>query len=263
MRWPGGTGWAATSALNRRLAGCLLGAAASVAAALLLPGLFPQDAGFAQLCVLLALQEILLVGLPALLVMLRSPASTRALKGLWGKPTAYQSGLAMLAAVSFTLVSVLLTVLFLSLLQSFGVPPPDGQFLVPQTAGQLLIASLCATFIPAIAEELLFRGLVQDAVTARFSPAAGLWASALLFALLHRSLLAFPQMLAIGLVLGRLRQRSGSLMLPIIFHAFYNFAVLVLNFTRAVPTLSMMLLCIAVLTLSFRVLMKEDKVIES
>jgi membrane protease YdiL (CAAX protease family) len=249
--------------LSRRLIGCLLGAIASIAVALLLPGLFPEGAGFVQLCVLLALQEILLIGLPALLVMLRSPASSRALKGLWGRPTAYQSGLAMLAAVSFTLVSVLITVLFLSLLQSFGVPPPEGQFLVPETAEQLLMASLSATFIPAIAEELLFRGLVQGGIAARLSPAAGLWASALLFALLHRSLLAFPQMLAIGLVLGRLKQRSGSLMLPIIFHAVYNFAVLVLNFSRAVPSLGMMLLCIAAFTVSYRLLMKEDKLVES
>lgn len=249
--------------MSKRLIASWLGAAGSAAAALLLPGLFPGDAGFLQLCLLLAMQEILLIGLPALLLMRRSPASARAFEGIWGRPSAYESGLAMLAAVAFTLVSVLITVMFLALLESLGVPPPEGQTLLPRTGMQLLAAALCAALIPAASEELLFRGLIQGGLAARFSRRIGLWGSALLFALMHRSLLAFPQMLAIGLVLGSLRARSGSLMLPIIFHAFYNFVVLVLNFSRTVPSLGMMLVCIAVFTAAFRLLIKEEKPIES
>ncbi|MDD4081133.1 MAG: CPBP family intramembrane metalloprotease [Eubacteriales bacterium] len=244
--------------MSRRRLLCLPGAAASVAAALLLPGLFPADAGFTQLCVLLALQEILLLGLPALLIMLSSPASTQALKGLWGRPTAWHSGLSMLAAVSFTLVSVLITVVFLALLQSFGISPPEGMALVPQSPGQLVAAALCATVIPAASEELLFRGLIQGILSARFSNKVAILVSAALFALLHRSVLAFPQILAIGLVLGILRARSGGLMLPIIFHAFYNFAVLVLNYSGAVPTLGMMLLCVGIFTVSFKLMAKQE-----
>ncbi len=76
-------------------------------------------------------------------------------------------------------------------------------------------------------------------------------------------MLAFPQILAIGLVLGVLRVRSGGLVLPIVFHAFYNFAVLVLNYTKAVPTLGMMLLCVGIFTVSFRLLNKQEVADES
>jgi membrane protease YdiL (CAAX protease family) len=252
------TGWAAISALNRRLIGSVLGAGVSVALALVLPAAFPEDAGFAQLCVLMALQETLLVGLPAFLLMLRSSSSTERLKSLWAKPSAYQGGLVMLMAVAFTLVSVLITVIFLMLLESFGIKPPEGMTLVPENAQQLLIAALCATLIPAVAEELLFRGVIQGGLSARFNPRIGIWASALLFALLHRSVLAFPQMLAIGMVLGGLRAFSGGLWLPIIFHAFYNFAVLALNYTRTAPSLGMMLFCVAVFIVAYRLLMKEE-----
>ena len=237
---------------------CLTGAGISVAAGLVLPALFPADAGFETLCVLLALQEILLIGLPALFIALRSPAAIRALKSLWARPTAFECGLTMLAAVAFTLVSVLITVMFLALLQSFGISPPLGGALVPGSVSQLAIAALCATLIPALAEELLFRGLVQGGLARRLSQGAAIWIGAVLFALLHRSLVAFPQILAIGLALGVLRARSGGLVLPVIFHAFYNFAVLALNFSGAVPSLGMMLLCIAVFTLSFRLLTKQE-----
>ena len=249
--------------MNSRRLRWLPGALASVGAGLLLPVLFPSDLGFAGLCVLLALQEILLLGLPALLAMRRSPASAQELQGLWGKPTAYQSGLGMLAAVSFTLVGVLITVVFVAALQSFGFGIPEGAALVPEGPGQLAAAILCVTLIPAAAEELLFRGLIQGALAKRFSGKAAVWVSAILFALLHRSVLAFPQILAIGLVLGVLRVRSGGLVLPIVFHAFYNFAVLVLNYTKAVPTLGMMLLCVGIFTVSFRLLNKQEVADES
>ena len=235
----------------------MLGAVTSVALALVVPALFSKDAGFAQLCLLMAIQETLLIGLPALLLMMRSPAAEAHLKTLWAKPDAYKGGLVMLMAVAFTLVSVLITVIFLSVLQSFGVKPPEGVALVPENWQQLLMAMLCATLLPAVAEELLFRGLIQGGLAARFKPTLAIWVSALLFAILHRSLLAFPQMLAIGLVLGSLRQHSGGLWLPIIFHTFYNAAVLILNYTRTVPSLGMMLVCTAVFTVSYRLLMKE------
>lgn len=256
------TGWAAASALNKRLIFCFAGAAASVTAALLLPGLMPRNAGFSRLCLLLMTQEVLLIGLPACFMMMYSPAAVQGLKALWGRPNAYQGGLAMLAAVSFTMVSILITVLFLGLLEALGISPPALETLVPETAQQLLAAALCATLIPAAAEELMFRGLFQGRLAARFSQRTGLWGSAVLFALLHRSLPAFPQMLAIGLVLGVLRIRSSGLVLPIIFHAFYNFSVLVLNFSRVVPSFGMIVLCSLVFAVSFRLLLREENSVE-
>lgn len=122
-----------------------------------------------------------------------------------------------------------------------------------------MIAVLCAAIIPAVSEELLFRGLVQGTIASRFSQGAGIWGSALLFALLHRSVIAFPQMLAIGLALGKLRALSGGLILPIVFHAFYNFSVLVLNYSGAVPGFEMMLLCVFVFVISYRLFVKEGE----
>ena len=249
--------------MNRRLLACLLGAGASVGAAFLLPMAFPGSPGFNLIVLITALQELLLIGIPALLIMMRSQASVATFQSLWARPSAYQNGLTMLMAVAFTVVSVLITVIFLMVLAVFGIRQPEWMALVPETPSQLLVAVLCLTIIPAVSEELLFRGLIQGSMAKRWSKTAGIWISALLFALMHRSVLAFPQMLVIGLILGILREHTGSLLLPILFHSFYNFSVLVLNFSRAEPSPGMMMICVMVFVVTFRLLMKGREPDES
>lgn len=92
------------------------------------------------------------------------------------------------------------------------------------TLGELALVSLSA----GVGEELLFRGLVQQAASARWGDVVGLAAASAVFGLAHpisRFYVVFAA--AIGAYLGWLWLASGNLLVPIVTHAVYDFAALV------------------------------------
>ena len=84
-----------------------------------------------------------------------------------------------------------------------------------------LLVSLA--LVPAVCEEILFRGFVQSGLV-RQSQAAwrGVVATALVFGVFHLDPWRFVMVAVLGLFLGWLRQSSGSLWPPILAHALNN-----------------------------------------
>ncbi len=206
---------------------------------------------------LAALQEILLMGLPAALILMRNRESSAQAKEMFQLPGAERTGLAMLSAVAFTMAGLLLTLITYLFLQQLGVTPGQPSALTPGSAGELLLAALCAAIIPAVCEELLFRGLIQGFLGRRIGVRGAVWATSILFALIHFTLLGFPVLLLIGLLLSRLMVSQKTILLPMVFHAMYNFSILVINFSGAVPGFGVMLICAAVFWLTTRFLFRE------
>jgi membrane protease YdiL (CAAX protease family) len=163
----------------------------------------------------------------------------------------------MLSAVSYTMAGLLITLITYLFLQQLGITPVQPATLNPENAGELALAALCAAVIPALCEELLFRGLVQGVIARRWGDRPAVWLTSLLFALMHFTLLGFPVLLVIGLLLSRLMLTGKTLLLTMIFHAMYNFSVLTINYSGAVPGFGVMLLCAAVFWLTSRFLFKE------
>ena len=80
---------------------------------------------------------------------------------------------------------------------------------------------------PAIFEELAFRGVVQGSLQAVIGPWQAVFASAVMFAILHLSIPSIPHLVIMGFVLAWLRLRSGSLYPGMIVHFLHNlFALL-------------------------------------
>ncbi len=216
-----------------------------------------DEPGFYLSNLLIALQEMLLLGVPAALILFRSAQSSAQAKALFRKPTALQTGMAMLTAVSYTMAGLLITLITYLFLQQIGIAPVQPPTLSPQSAGELAFAALCAAVIPALCEELLFRGLLQGAISRRWGDRAAVWLTSLFFALMHFTLLGFPVLLVIGLLLSRLMMTGKTLLLTMVFHAMYNFSVLSINYSGAVPGFGVMLLCAAVFWLTSRFLFRE------
>lgn len=91
--------------------------------------------------------------------------------------------------------------------------------------------SLPAAFIlwclvPAVTEEIGFRGLMQTFLLRALTPGKAIFVSSLLFAAAHLSVLSFPYLLLVGMLLGWLLQKTGSVYPGIIIHAAHNFAVI-------------------------------------
>ncbi len=110
-----------------------------------------------------------------------------------------------------------------------GVRPHDGPLLpaFPWWAALLLIS-----LQPGIFEELAFRGLIQTWLARTLGRRETLGATALLFATIHLNAVMFVHVSIMGLVLGLVRQRSGSLYPGMLLHACHNTLVLV---TAALP----------------------------
>jgi membrane protease YdiL (CAAX protease family) len=75
---------------------------------------------------------------------------------------------------------------------------------------------------PAVCEELLLRGIVLPALLPALGSAGSIVTSAALFAFIHWDLYRAAFTFTLGLALGVLRLRTGSLLAPILAHALVN-----------------------------------------
>lgn len=132
--------------------------------------------------------------------------------------------LCALAAVAALFLADSLGTLWLVLLEVLGA----RLSLAAPAMDNGLMALLLSALLPAVCEELMFRGMILSAWERRGSRRA-LVMSGLLFACLHGSVEGFPVHLALGLALGALVLGSGSLYAGMLFHLLYNGLSLVLS----------------------------------
>lgn len=92
----------------------------------------------------------------------------------------------------------------------------------------LLYMTLIVAVLPAIGEELMFRGIVQRLISQQFhSYHAGIWISAFLFSALHFQFFGFFPRLLLGAIFGYLLVYSGNIIYPMIGHFINNFTSLI------------------------------------
>ncbi|UFH57419.1 CPBP family intramembrane glutamic endopeptidase [Spirosoma sp. KNUC1025] len=92
-----------------------------------------------------------------------------------------------------------------------------------QNTGQLLMAMLVIAVIPAIGEEVLFRGILQRNFSYWAGNAhVGIWLSAALFSAIHVQFLGFFPRMLLGALFGYLYFWSGNLWVPILAHFVNN-----------------------------------------
>jgi membrane protease YdiL (CAAX protease family) len=113
-------------------------------------------------------------------------------------------------------------------LLAFLLAPPAGA-LADASPGQLLVASAILIVFTALAEEVIFRGLLQDALAAIFGR-AGILGSSLLFASVYLKAgpTAYVALIAlVGLAFAWLVERTGSLLGVVIAHGLLNIGLLI------------------------------------
>ncbi len=103
---------------------------------------------------------------------------------------------------------------------------------IPSDAPASLILVLLAVVVAPVAEELLFRGWIYTGLRHRLGVWPALILSSAIFALAHYddTHIYALAVLPVGLALGGMRERAGSVKAPIVFHAFYNLTAVVLAF---------------------------------
>lgn len=95
--------------------------------------------------------------------------------------------------------------------------------LVMDTPGELLLNLLVIAVLPAIGEELVFRGILQQQLQRILRhPVAAIWTTAVLFSAIHLQFEGFLPRVVLGAALGYLFYWTRSLWAPILAHFFTN-----------------------------------------
>ncbi len=94
----------------------------------------------------------------------------------------------------------------------------------------LLFNLLVIALIPAIGEELTFRGVLQQALTRRCNVHVAVFLSAFIFSFIHFQFYGFLPRMFLGLLLGYLFYYSGSLWTSILMHFVNNGAAVVVAY---------------------------------
>ncbi len=108
-------------------------------------------------------------------------------------------------------------------------------FDAPDVLGEMLenipieVRILMICILPAIVEEIGFRGLIQHWLQPAIGPWKAILMTSVLFSLIHFSLLSAPYLFLVGVYLGWLRWKSGSLYPCIIVHFLHNLAVVLID----------------------------------
>jgi len=91
------------------------------------------------------------------------------------------------------------------------------------SSGRLLAGLLAIAVVPAVAEELVFRGVLQPNLQRWFnSRHVGIWLTAATFSAIHVQFFGFVPRFLLGLVLGYLYEWSGNILVPMAAHFTQN-----------------------------------------
>jgi membrane protease YdiL (CAAX protease family) len=87
---------------------------------------------------------------------------------------------------------------------------------------RFLVGVVVVALVPAISEELVFRGVIQKNLVRWFSPHVGVWLGAAIFSAIHFQFFGFVPRFVLGLVLGYLYLWSGNIVVSMVAHFTQN-----------------------------------------
>ena len=132
---------------------------------------------------------------------------------------------------------------------STSLPLPLDNF------GWLILNIILLAGVPAILEELIFRGVILNGYK-KLGAVPAMVITSLLFALIHGSVQQFVFPLLFGLILSFAALKTGSVLAPIIIHFVNNALVVILNYVNfsfeiAIPTWALLLIGLATTAAAF------------
>jgi len=108
-----------------------------------------------------------------------------------------------------------------------------------RTFWSMMLNLATIAILPAIGEELIFRGVFQKILGRLFrSDHIAIWVTAIIFSTIHFQFYGFIPRLILGLVFGYLFLWSGTLWLPVIAHFVNNAFPVILAYIQGVETMS-------------------------
>ena len=208
---------------------------------------------FAFLRYLLIIQDISLLIIPSIIILwLMKPESAARLPGL-RIPQLKEVGLVIILTfcifpvTSFTgqINSAMHLPGWLSGVEHWMIEKEDkadnliDMLIMSNTFWVMMLNLLTIALIPAISEELIFRGVFQKIFNNLFkSGHIAIWFTAFIFSTIHFQFFGFMPRFILGLVFGYLFFWSGTLWLPVISHFINNAFPVILTYTNSMEKLN-------------------------
>lgn len=184
-----------------------------------------------QLLIANLLYYLPFIALPVFLSVKRVPGMWEALRP---NPISLPSTLliSILAIIGVFFVNDI-TILWAIPLQKLGLNPLAAASLpAAQNAQELVLSVVSIAIIPAVCEEMLFRGMVFPAFEGEGTKRA-MRITTLLFMLIHGSLAGMPTQMILGMVLAMLAFWTDSIYAGIIYHTVHNASAVVLDYIQS------------------------------
>lgn len=147
----------------------------------------------------------------------------------------------VLAVVLIGVTSVFLISPMISLIDygfsCLGYNPANDLPYVMDNAWRLIIGIVSMAILPAICEELLFRGLIFKGLQEKFNPHVAIVLSAAMFTLLHGSLQQTVYQFILGMLLGYAMHYGKSIVYPMLLHFVNNLVVVINSFIYTIKGL--------------------------
>jgi len=140
----------------------------------------------------------------------------------------YNPVLTVVSALGVISAAGFVTDLLFYILKYFGIEPAGKSAVLPDNLIDIIFYFLHMTILPALCEEILFRGLALDAFLDEKSDHGHIDArnaiimSSLLFAAMHCDFRKFLYAFCAGLIIGYYVYKSGSVFIGVIIHAVNN-----------------------------------------
>ena len=127
-----------------------------------------------------------------------------------------------------SVIGLFITSILLTIFQSTGLGYDVQMPPVPQTDIGIVMYLITVSVLPAIFEEILCRGYILQSLR-RFGDWFAVLISALVFALFHANFAQLPNAFIMGITVGFIAVRTGSLIPGMILHFVNNFVVSMLD----------------------------------
>ncbi|MDR2840967.1 MAG: CPBP family intramembrane metalloprotease, partial [Paludibacter sp.] len=103
-------------------------------------------------------------------------------------------------------------------------------FLEVKNIDALLLNLLIIALLPAICEEMFFRGTIQKILLGKFNSHLAIWLTAIIFSFIHFQFFGFLPRLLLGALLGYIFAWSGNLWLSVLAHFANNATMVILYY---------------------------------
>lgn len=134
----------------------------------------------------------------------------------------------ILLGIGWCTIANFITGLFQTILEPV-FPLVQNELETPSGIIGFVISVLSMAVAPALLEEFIFRGAIMGTLL-KFGKGFAIFASAFLFGLVHGNLVQIPFAFMVGIILGVLTLRTGSIWTAVIVHFLNNFISVCLDF---------------------------------